>query len=130
MHEIYLITRVSIFIIFFYHGLVPKILFGSEQEILMNDTLIPMLSEQLALQLSGWAEIAFSAVVLIFFNSKWPMYPVLLFSSGVTIALILTLPALFTDAFNPFTINLSLFVLAFINLKSHQAKRLAQAEIK
>lgn len=120
MREIYLITRVSIAIIFFYHGLIPKILFGSPQEILMNEALLPMLSEQMALQLSGWAEIAFAVLILVYFNSRWQIYLVLLFSCGITVTLLFTLPSLFIDAFNPFTINMSLFVLALLNLKSHR----------
>ena len=111
----YFITRISVAIIFLYHGLVPKLLYKNSQEILMNNTLMPFVAEAPALLFSGIAEVLYAIALVVFYRSRALMYPTMVFSVLVTIALIFSLPGLFQNAFNPFTINLSIFVLALIN---------------
>jgi len=123
MKEIYLISRWTIAIIFIYHGLVPKLLYGHHQEILMNDTLIPFLSEQLALKLSGVLEIVYGALILVWYHSKKVLVPAIAFSIMVSLALLFVLPELYQNAFNPFSINLSLLVLCVINVMSNGKNR-------
>jgi uncharacterized membrane protein YphA (DoxX/SURF4 family) len=115
MFTIYTISRVSLAIVFLYHGLVPKLLFANEQEILMNSTLMPFVGESAALLYSGIAEVLYGILLLVFFRNRFLLYPALFFSVAVTIPLLITLPSLFQNAFNPFSINLSVLALAWIN---------------
>ena len=105
---VYTISRLSVGLIWFYHGLVPKLIFASEQETQMNDILLPFLSRGQAIWLSGIGEILFAAAYLFFWRNRALNWPGLVFAPAVTLALLFTLPGLFTHAFNPFSINLSL----------------------
>ena len=111
------LPRITLAIIFLYHGLVPKLLFKSEQEVLMNDTFMPFIEKNTALIGSGIAEIIYAVLILILWRSKTIFYPALLFSAAVTVALIIKLPELFIHAFNPFTLNLSVFILAVLAIR-------------
>lgn len=112
-----MISRYSLALIFFYHGLVPKLLFKSEQEVLMNNTFMPFMEKDFALISSGIAEVLYAFLLVIFASNKKLLYPAMAFSTLATIAIIIQLPQLMTHAFNPFSINLAVFSLALINLK-------------
>jgi hypothetical protein len=117
------VSRYSLAAIFFYHGLVPKLLFKSEQEVLMNNAFMPFMEKNFALISSGVAEIIYAIALVAFASNKKLLYPAMAFSVLATIAIIVQLPQLMTHAFNPFSINLAVFSLALINLKSlNQAK--------
>ena len=118
MHKVYILSRITIAIIFIYHGLVPKIIFANAHEILMNNALIPFLSEKFTLYISGIVEIVYGVVILVFFASKQLIYPAIVFLILSTLMLLAVLPNLFQNAFNPFSINLSLLVLCVINIIS------------
>jgi hypothetical protein len=85
---------------------------------MMNNQFMPFLSEQFALYSSGIAEILYALLLLVFFNNKWLVVPAIVFSIVATVALFFALPELFHNAFNPFSTNLSLLVLALINFKA------------
>ncbi|MDD7983426.1 DoxX-like family protein [Lentisphaera marina] len=112
------ISRYSLAAIFFYHGLVPKLLFKSEQEVLMNNAFLPFMEKDFALTSSGIAEIIYALALVIFSTNKKLLYPAMAFSILATLAIIIQLPQLMTHAFNPFSINLAVFSLALIDLKS------------
>ncbi len=85
----------------------------------MNDLLIPFLSQEQALLYTGLAEVIYAALILIFYKSRTLLIPSILFSSLVTFVLIFTFPLLFTQAFNPFSINISVLSLSVINIYTH-----------
>ena len=111
------IPRITLAIIWLWHGLIPKLIFRSEQEVLMNDTFMPFIEKNTALISSGIMEIIYAILILIFWRSKSVIYPSILFSIGATAAIIVKLPHLMTDAFNPITLNLA--VLSFSLLAIH-----------
>jgi len=121
MQKIYFISRVSISAIWFYHGLVPKIIYGNDQEVLMNNALAPFAAERLALLLSGLSEIIMAILCLVLYRNRFLAKLTALFAVAMTIALALTLPTLFQNAFNPFTLNLALVALAAINVASNKS---------
>lgn len=120
----YFITRISVSLIFLYHGLVPKLIYKNSQEILMNNTLIPFMSEGSALFYSGLFEVLYSIALIVFYRSKIIMYPTIVFSIMVTLALLVKLPHLFQNAFNPFSINFSILILAILNIRELKNVRL------
>ena len=111
------ISRYSLAAIFFYHGLIPKVIFKSEQEVLMNNAFLPFLEKNFALISSGIAEIVYALALLALPKNKILLYPAMVFSVIATIAIAFKLPELMTHAFNPFSINLAVFSFALINLK-------------
>ena len=116
----YFTSRLSLAIIFFYHGLVPKLIFRNEQEVLMNDTLMPFVEKDLALNSSGILEIILAIALMILYRNKILLYLIIFFATSVTLALIIKLPGLFENAFNPFSLNLAVLVLCLINLFQHE----------
>lgn len=113
---IYAVSRCAVALIFFYHGLVPKILFADPSEVEMNQTLMPGVDEQLALVGSGVAELIFSALLLLFFRTRWFNYLIVVFGSGALLTIVVRLPHLMTAAFNPFSTNVAIVALAVVNL--------------
>lgn len=120
--KIYDISRIGLALIWLYHGLIPKLLFASAQEVEMNEKLMPFLSENTALISSGIFEVLFGIAYLIFYREKRFNYISIAFPLIATVTLIFTHSHFFTLAFNPFSINLSLAFLAWINLKSQDEK--------
>ena len=109
------ISRLSLALIWLYHGLVPKILFKSEQEILMNSTFLPFLGEDFTLIASGILELIYAALLLVFFRSTKLLLPSIVFGVLATIAILIMIPELLQNAFNPFTTNLAVLALSVIN---------------
>ena len=109
------ISRYSLAAIFFYHGLVPKVLFKSDQEVLMNEAFLPFLEKDFALISSGIAEIIYALCLVFFAKNKYLLLPAMAFSVLATIAIFFKLPELMTHAFNPFSINLAVFSFGLIN---------------
>lgn len=120
MNRIYILSRCALAVIFFYHGLIPKLLLQHEQEVLMNDTLMPFVPEQTALMVSGWMEIALAICFLVFYRNLWLNYVAIFFLVSVTAAIAVQLPELMAYAFNPFSLNLAVVVLAIINILANQ----------
>lgn len=119
MNKIYAISRWSIAIIFLYHGVVPKLVFKHEQEVLMNDTMMPFVPEATALAVSGWMEVGLAAAFIILYRHIWLNYVAIFFLVSVTLAILVKLPTLMTYAFNPFSLNLAVVALALINIIAH-----------
>jgi hypothetical protein len=126
MTSINLISRLVLSIIWLYHGIFPKLLYKSGQEIEMNNTFMPMIAEHDALLYSGIAEVVYGILLLTFFKSFLLLIPSLLFSIIATIFLIIKLPHFFELAFNPFSLNLSVFTLALINILSLNKKPVSE----
>jgi len=115
----YTITRWALGAIWLYHGLVPKLIFRSPQEVMMNERFLPFWSENAALNLSGAFEVIYAVLLLVFFRNKYLVIPTIIFGTLATVALLVFFPSWFTAAFNPFSINLGIVVLAWLNLVTH-----------
>ena len=116
----YTISRITLALIWLYHGLVPKLILASEQEVMMNDALLPFLSSQVALVSTGIVEVVYALALVVCFRSRCLLWPTFVFSTVITVVLLIKMPSLFGDAFNPFSINLAVFGLALINWCSHK----------
>lgn len=112
----YLATRLGLAAIWFYHGLVPKLIFGASQEVEMNSTFMPFVPEKVALISSGVAEIVFAVALLVFYRVRWFNYVIIAFGTLASVAILVALPHMYTEAFNPFSVNLSIVLLAWLNL--------------
>ncbi|MEK4229674.1 DoxX-like family protein [Solibacillus sp. FSL H8-0538] len=108
------LTIMLFFFVWFYHGLVPKVLFMHEEELKLfsNVSWMPQDAVQTMVYLVGVAEIAFAFLWLL------PIWKRPLFLLQIVVFPILTLRAVYsnihvaTAAFNPVTFNAALWVLS------------------
>ena len=110
------ISRVALSLIWIYHGIIPKIIFRNDQEVLMNNVFIPFIQQNLALTFTGIVEVIYGLALIVFIKSQMILYPSIFFSIAATIAILCKLPELFTNAFNPFSINIAVCALSIINI--------------
>jgi uncharacterized membrane protein len=112
----YCLSRSTLAFVWFYHGLVPKLLFRNIDEALMvRDGVLGMLPHT-AVTVAGWFEIAFAFVILFAWRSRWPLGLSILLMLVGTAGVGLTSPQYLTHAFNPVTLNLSVAALATVAL--------------
>jgi hypothetical protein len=112
---VYAIARLALAFVFFYHGLVPKLILHHPDEI---DQLIrggiPPANAPLLLTAVGIAEIAFALVLVVFWRARWPLVLTALGMIGALVGVALTSPQYLGAAFNPVTLNAQVFALAVI----------------
>lgn len=113
LQRISLVARWGLALIFFYHGLVPKILWLSPGEASMIAAHGFESIDRVA-KLAGIAEIVLAALLLIVRNRPWPLYVAALALAGLLIDVAVTEPLLLVQAFNPVSINLAALCLCLI----------------
>lgn len=115
----YKISRLSIVFIWLYHGLVPKIIFRSSQELeLINRGLDNPENPYIFLYLSGVGEIVAGLIVLLLWEKKWPIQATIVAMTILLIGAFVTWPQSTVEAFNPVTLNVAVIALCFVNLNS------------
>ena len=120
----YTIARMTLVFVWCYHGLVPKLLGPDADEIAMN--LAAGLSSDQAIKvayLGGLLEILFGLLLLVFWRHQWPLVLSAFFMVVLLGFVMVFQPSLTTAAFNPVTINISVFVLSIL------AYRLSKTEL-
>jgi hypothetical protein len=113
----YAVCRGTIAFIWFYHGLIPKLLYPHEDELAMS--MAAGFSRDGAVQLAtigGALEIAMSVVVLLFWRQRWPMLLTFVAMIGLLVFVILVQPVLLGAAFNPVTTNVAVAALSIVGL--------------
>ncbi len=113
----YALARLTIASIWFYHGLIPKLITRNPDELrMLRDAGIadPDLYRMLAVL--GFAEIFFSLIVVIFWRSRWPLWLTVAAMFMATFGVTVTSPSYLTGAFNPLTLNIAVAALAVIGL--------------
>jgi hypothetical protein len=112
---VHALARLTLAFIWFYHGLVPKLIFEH------RDELVPLLrtgiSPDVALtgvRVAGVAEIGLALLMLVAWNRRWPLLINVGLMVVALIAVAVTTPEFLIAAFNPVTLNLSVIVLSLI----------------
>lgn len=108
---VYTITRLAVALVVFYHGLVPKLLYRSPDELEMLRNLGVGSYIQLT-ALAGWMEVGFALLLLALWRSRWPLWLIIVGMFMATFSVAVGSPSYFHHAFDPLTLNLSLVVLA------------------
>ena len=114
---VYLLARGTIAFIWFYHGLVPKLLYHDAIELdLLSRIGTPDSRLHVAVTVAGLIEVIFSFLLVALWRRSWPLWVTLAFMLiGIPVVAI-TAPTYLSAAFNPLTLNLSLAALAAIAL--------------
>jgi uncharacterized membrane protein YphA (DoxX/SURF4 family) len=112
---VYLLARATMAFIWFYHGLVPKLLYHDAIELdLLSRIGTSGSGLHAAVTAAGWVEILFSFLLVVLWRHRWPLWATLAFMLGGIPVVAITAPAYLRAAFNPLTLNIALAALAAI----------------
>jgi hypothetical protein len=110
-------ARIGLAFVFAYHGLVPKLLVHHADEIAMlRDAGISDQRSGLVLILFGVGELLLAFVLLLFWRHRWPALLCLGLMCVGTIGVALSSPRYLVAAFNPVSLNLTIALLALIDV--------------
>jgi len=115
LSAVHAIARVTLALVFLWHGLVPKLLFRHADELaLLRDSGLSEASAGRILTIVGVAEVVFGVALLL----AWRVCALLLLATGVMLAItpgiLIGSPRFIPAAFTPVTLNLSVAVLGII----------------
>lgn len=118
----YVVCRCTVAFIWFYHGLVPKLLNLHEDELAMSMAIGLSRSgaEKVAI-IGGVAEIAISVAVLVFWRQRWPLVLTVAAMFGLLGFVVMFQPVLLGAAFNPVTTNIAVIALSVVGLHLHRS---------
>jgi uncharacterized membrane protein YphA (DoxX/SURF4 family) len=110
---IHAVSRLTIAFVWLYHGLVPKLIYQSADELAMLvDSGIPPDVASLALNLIGWGEVGLGLLFLL----AWRVRRLFWFNIGVmllaTLGVAVNSPRFLMAAFNPITLNVLMLALS------------------
>ena len=105
------IGRYTLAFIFAYHGLVPKILWLSPIEVSLANA--HNLNAVVASPLAGVLEIILALSILLLKKSLIPVYFAMILLIVLLLDVMIIMPSLLIEAFNPVTINLATIVIAY-----------------
>lgn len=112
------LARLCVAFVWFYHGLVPKLLGPDAIELEMNQSLGLSLEQATHVAyVAGAMEIALALAILIFWRKQWPLWLSIIGILGLLGFVVLFKPALLVASFNPFTINVCVAVLSYVGLQ-------------
>lgn len=111
------IARYTLAFVFVYHGLVPKILWLSPIEASLSNA--HNLDAVVASPLAGVLEIILALSILLFKNSLIPVYFAITLLIVFLLDVMVIMPSLLIEAFNPVTINLASIVIAYFVCITH-----------
>jgi len=114
---VYVVARGTAAFIWFYHGLVPKLLFHGRSELdLLSRIGTPLEHLRTAAALAGVVEVGFALLLIITWRHNWPLWvTVVLMLAGIPVVGVAA-PEYLSAAFNPVTLNVSLAALAAVAL--------------
>lgn len=113
------LARLSLAFIWLYQGLVPKLLFTHHDELtmLLNAGISPGDARPL-LRLLGVVEVAFGALMLVAWRSRWLFVVNVALMLLATAGVIVNSPQYLDAAFNPITLNAAVIALALVGFIS------------
>lgn len=113
-----LTIHVTLAVLWVYQGLVPKIIYHTVEEQRFWQYLgIDELSMLFLIKISGYIEIMFGLLFLIFRQSKILHVFNILGLIALTIVVAVIYPLYFTSSFNPFVMNLAMIGLSIVAIQ-------------
>lgn len=108
------ISRLTLGFVFFYHGLIPKIIWLSPTELALVEMHRFNIPATEVSHLAGVLEIVLSLFVIFYKKSLIPIYLAALTLLVLLFDVVLSMPSLLVEAFNPVTINIACLSLCWI----------------
>lgn len=116
---VYGLSRLIVAFVWFYHGLIPKLIFRHQDEIAMLTALGVQPNQTVSvLMFTGGVEIAFSLLFLMAWRARSLFLVTIVLMLGALIVVALTSPQYTVGAFNPVTLNLTMIALSLIGFMS------------
>jgi uncharacterized membrane protein YphA (DoxX/SURF4 family) len=113
----HVLARVTIALVFTYHGLVPKLLMRDADELnMLADAGVPPNWLSTTLSAVGIAELAFALILIVYPRHRWPPIACILMMFMATVTVVLCSPRFLTAAFNPLSLNASIAALCVLDL--------------
>ena len=118
IQNILLLINITLAILWFYQGLVPEILYHAIEEQKFWEYIgVDEISMLFLIQISGYIEILYGIVFLVFGKFKILHFLNIFGLIGLAITVAIIYPQYFTSGFNPFTMNLSMAVLSVVAIQ-------------
>lgn len=105
-------ARAMLAFVFIYHGLVPKILWLSTTEAALataHGLYAPIISP-----IAGLGEILLGGALLFLRRTLFPVYAAIGALVLLLLDVMIMMPALLSEAFNPVTLNLAVIFIAYV----------------
>ncbi|MBI3855553.1 MAG: DoxX-like family protein [Planctomycetes bacterium] len=120
--RIHAVARVTVALIWFYHGLVPKLLLHHPDELalLTAGGLAPETAASVVVA-TGWAEILFAVLLLATWRLRWFMLANVPLMGMATVVVALNAPRYLGAAFNPVSLNAAVIALSAIAFLAQSA---------
>ncbi len=115
--RVHWIATLGIAAVWFYHGLVPKLLLSDQSELdLWLDLGLGEATARLAVVGAGIAEVVFALLVIRFRHHRWPFLVTIAAMVGLLAAVAIMDPASLGGSYNPVGVNMAMIALAIIAL--------------
>lgn len=115
----YLVCRLTVALVWAYHGLIPKLIFRSADEINMMSAISGANNLGMKITAAGSAELAMACVVILFWRAKWPLWLTVLGMVAATVSVAAFSPQFLSSAFNAVTLNSAVTTLCAVALLMH-----------
>jgi uncharacterized membrane protein YphA (DoxX/SURF4 family) len=116
---VYSLCRLTVAFVWFYHGLVPKLIYRNPDELrMLHDAGIPSAHLLAVMTSLGLTEMCVALLLLIFWKSRWLLWLTLIAMVSAILGVSITTPSFLIAAFNPLTLNLAVASLAITGLLS------------
>ena len=121
--NILLTIRITLAVLWIYQGLIPKVLYKAQDEqYIWQQQGFDELISLILMQFSGYIEIIFGMLFLVFKQSKILHFLNILGMLGLSLLIAIIDMRYFQNAFNPFVMNVAMASLSIIALQLLQAK--------
>jgi hypothetical protein len=108
------LSRLTLAAIWFYQGLVPKLLVRESGELVIAAAVVGQRLAAPLITASGVAEMVMAIALAVFGRSRALLYASSLIVAGLTLRAIVASPAIATSAFNAVTLTVSMIILGVI----------------
>lgn len=113
LRQITLVARLALALVFLWHGLVPKILWLSPDEVVMI-VAHGLPAPDLIAQAAGGAEIVLALLLVLLRRRRWPLLLAGALLGVLLVDVALFSPHLLLQAFNPLSTNLAALALCWV----------------
>ena len=115
--------HITLAVLWVYQGLIPKVLYKAQDEqYIWQQQGFDELISLILMQFSGYIEIIFGMLFLVFKQSKILLFLNILGVLGLSLLIAIIDMRYFQNAFNPFVMNVAMASLSIIALQLLQAK--------
>lgn len=111
------VARITLAAIFFYHGLVPKLLFQHPSEAALIEVHQIGIPTNLLILAGGVAEILLALLLILLWKKAWPLWAAGIALIGLFMDVLVFSPEVTIQAFNPVSLTLGSLALVWIALQ-------------